>query len=99
MTGTPRPIKFESPGLGPAIVFIKSPLSASNLQPGLENLAHKDLNFLLHEAVSQIFILLMEQSVNLSTSKCLPTADLFLHGSNSADHSKNNTDTQQYAIQ
>lgn len=41
----------------------------------------------------------MDQSVNLSTSKCLPTADLFLHGSNSADHSKNNTDTQQYAIQ
>lgn len=99
MTGTPRPIKFESPGLGPAIVFIKSPLSVSNLQPRLEKPGTQDLNFLFHEAVSQIFILLMDQSVNLSTSKCLLTADLFLHGSNNADHSKNNPDTQQYAIQ
>lgn len=48
--GTHRPIKFESPGLGP--LFIKSPPSESNLQSEFEIVVRKYLKFSFHEVVS-----------------------------------------------
>lgn len=94
MRGTPRPIKLESLGLGPAIVFIKSPLSKSNLQPVLEKLAHKNLNSPFHEAVLQI-IFSMGQSVNPPTSEYLSTADIFLCGNHCAEHRISSTGSGQ----